>query len=204
MSDITQTRRRLLTSIGVAGGLVLAPGIVAARSDGSVPGRAPEAEVAAFPNVEAPAGHWLVHRIGFLVHAKPGCTTVAQAKADLERFVDLVSVEATIDGEFIEDDDGDYWVGPMLFDRDDEGNETYFVDWRYATPPKPPGSRYRFEMTLTFDEPWEAQTYNHRDEECQTTSPPVEVNLPEYVGGSPDGDNVTIVHREGGGGQGNR
>lgn len=146
---LTMRRRQLLTATGatVAAATALASGVTAAASGrGEVPGNAPSAEVHPFPGgvQQVSAGEWVVHRIGW-VDVEGGDST----REDVEEFLAKTDTQAWIDGDPVEDTDA-IWGEPV---QGDDGQ--WYVWWRYATPPKQPGTysfRYRIEFTEDMSE----------------------------------------------------
>lgn len=85
---------------------------------------------------EVATGDWIQHRLGW----------VAETKELIEDTVDSITVEAWIDGEYV--DDFDSYRGDII-----EEDGDWFTFWRYTTPPKSPGE-YEFRIRVEFiDQP---------------------------------------------------
>lgn len=142
-------RRQFLAATGTAvAATALASGVTAAGGSGrgEVPGNAPSTSVHPFPSgtQSVSTGEWIVHRIGW-VDAEGGDST----RADVEEFLAKTDTQAWIDGDPVADTES-YWGEPV---EGDDGR--WYVWWRYATPPKSPGSydfRYRIEFTEALSE----------------------------------------------------
>lgn len=135
-------RRQFARLVGgsIAGAGLL--GHVSAREAGDTPNdNVSDKRITPFSSEDDPdevsTGTWISHALGW-VDKEGGDST----KADVERFIDVVEVSATIDGEEIEDTE-EYW-GDVHYDDD---YEAYIGWWEYSTPPKSPGT---YEFTIEF------------------------------------------------------
>jgi hypothetical protein len=117
------------------------------RAGAEPPSSASVTTVVPFGEHEVPAGDWIVHALSYVQETDQ--QDEAAVKRDLEQFLDRVDSAVRIDGEPVEQP-GQYWVGPQEVDDGRWG-----VEWRYATPPKPAGTEHTFELSWTFDPPFE-------------------------------------------------
>lgn len=144
------TRRRVIKTIGILGAVTGSSGIATADGRTEPPGNAPTVRVSPWPGItEVPVGHWINHRISINVHwaddEEKG--TKEGAMESITQFLDDVDCDAWIDGEQVADPN-DHWTEPVVHE------EEHFVEteWRFVTPPKPPGKKYVF--TFAFHQPY--------------------------------------------------
>jgi hypothetical protein len=100
-----------------------------------------------FKQREVPTGDWIVHGLSY--DQELDGQTHEEVKRDLEQFLERVESTILLDGEPLENPD-QYWGEPEQLEED-----RWTVQWQYATPPKPVGTEHTFELTWTFDPPFE-------------------------------------------------